>query len=358
MGNMYIALQALMNGLQLEFITPPPISKRTLELGVKYSPEFVCMPMKINLGNFIEALEMGADTIVMGGGWGPCRFGYYAQIEKEILQELGYDFQMLVLEAPDSKLKILLRQLQSLGQNVSLWQALKSIKFAWDKLNAVEQVEKGLEYFLPRAVHPDQVERIYQQGLEEIIAARNADQSFKMARQAVQSMQKLELKSQAPLKIGLVGEIYTVLEPAANYEIIKMLGRLGVEVKRTIYMSDWVNDHLLGGHVKPSVRSQLIASARPYLNYWVGGHGQETVGTTVAMARQGCDGIIQIGPLTCMPEIVAQTILPLVSEKEGIPCMTLWFDELTGTAGIQTRLEAFIDMVSRRKYTAGYVKEA
>ena len=123
-------------------------------------------------------------------------------------------------------------------------------------------------------------------------------------------------------------------------------------------MTDWVNDHLLGGHVKPSLRKQMLASARPYINYWVGGHGQETIGTTVSMAREGSDGIIQIGPLTCMPEIVAQTILPLVSEKENIPCMTLWFDELTGTAGIQTRLEAFIDMVSRRKHNPSQVKEA
>jgi predicted nucleotide-binding protein (sugar kinase/HSP70/actin superfamily) len=356
MGNMYIALQALMNGLQLEFITPPPISKRTLELGVKYSPEFVCLPMKINLGNFIEALEMGADIIVMGGGWGPCRFGYYAQIEREILQELGYDFQMIVLEAPDSKARYLIKQLQSLGQNVSLRQALQSIKFAWDKMTAVEQVEKGLEYYLPRTIKPNEAERIYEQGLKEIIAAANGRQSMQIARQTVQMMQKLEVKAQEPLVIGLVGEVYTVLEPAANYEITKILGRLGAEVRRTIYMTDWVNDHLLGGHVKASNRQQILKSARPYLNYWVGGHGQETIGTTVAMARQGCDGILQIGPLTCMPEIVAQTILPLVSEKEGVPCMTLWFDELTGTAGVQTRLEAFIDMVGRRKYTS--VKEA
>jgi predicted nucleotide-binding protein (sugar kinase/HSP70/actin superfamily) len=355
---MYIALQALMNGLQLEFVTPPPISKRTLELGIKYSPEFVCMPMKINLGNFIEALELGADTIVMGGGWGPCRFGYYAQIEREILQDLGYDFQMIVLEAPDSKVKLLIKQLQSLGQNVSFLQALRSIKFAWDKMAAVEQVEKGLEYYLPRTLKPGEAERIYEQGLTEIIAAADGRRSNQIARQTVQKMQLLQMKLTEPLIIGLVGEVYTVLEPVANYEIIKVLGRLGAEVRRTIYMTDWVNDHLLGGHVKSSTRGQELDCARPYLNYWVGGHGQETIGASVVMARQGCDGIIQIGPLTCMPEIVAQTILPRVSEKEGVPCMTLWFDELTGTAGIQTRLEAFIDMVSRRKVTAGRVKEA
>jgi predicted nucleotide-binding protein (sugar kinase/HSP70/actin superfamily) len=355
---MHIALQTLLAGLELEVIPPPPITKRTLELGVKYSPEFVCMPMKINLGNFIEAIELGADTIVMGGGWGPCRFGYYAQIEKEILQDLGYDFQMLVLEAPDSKFSVLLKQLQSLGQNVSLWQALKSLKFAWHKMNAIEQVEKGLEYYLPRAIQPDQIEKFYQQGIQGIARAVNAGQSFEVARQAVTRIQNVDMKTDPPLKIGLVGEIYTVLEPAANYEIIKLLGRLGVEVQRSIYLSDWVNDHLLGGHIKKSSRKSIIAAAHPYLNYWVGGHGQETIGTTVELIRQGCDGIIQIGPLTCMPEIVAQSILPLISEKKGIPCMTLWFDELSGTAGIQTRLEAFTDMVYRRKYVFKNLKEA
>lgn len=316
------------------------------------------MPMKINLGNFIEAIEMGADTIVMGGGWGPCRFGYYAQVEKEILQNLGYKFNMIVLEAPDSKLRLLLAQLQSLGQNVTLWQALKSIKFAWGKMNAVEQVEKGLERYLPRAVYPQQIEEIYQQGLKQIIAAGTAEQSYQIARRTVQAMGQAEMKTTSPLRIGLVGEVYTVLEPAANYDIIKILGRLGVETVRMIYISDWVNDHLLGGHIKASNRKEVLDCARPYLNYWVGGHGQETIGTAVAMSKQGIDGIIQIGPLTCMPEIVAQAILPTVGEREGVPCMTMWFDEMTGTAGIQTRLEAFTDMVGRRKYAAADIKEA
>ena len=80
MGNMHIAVKALFNELKIETIPPPPVSQRTLELGVKYSPEFACLPLKVNVGNFIEAMELGADTILMAGGWGPCRFGYYAQI--------------------------------------------------------------------------------------------------------------------------------------------------------------------------------------------------------------------------------------------------------------------------------------
>ncbi len=351
MGNMHVALKTVFEGLKLEVIPPPPITKRTLELGVKYSPEFACMPLKINVGNFIEALELGADTIVMGGGWGPCRFGYYAQVEREILQDLGYDFNLVVLEAPDSKLSELLKQLKSLGQNVSLREAGQALNFGWVKLVAIENAERSLEYCLPRAVNKVQAEKIYLQAIRDISAARNRKDTRAISSQAVRDMHAQELTLELPLKIGLVGEIYTVLEPAANYEIISLLGHMGVEVHRSIYLTDWINDHLLGGYIKKSSHKKIIAAARPYLNYWVGGHGQETVGTAVDLARQGIDGIIQIGPLTCMPEIVAQSILPLVSEKEGVPCMTLWFDELSGIAGIQTRLEAFTDMVYRRKFS-------
>ena len=90
MGDMHIAVKAMLAGLKLDVIPPPPITKRTFELGIKNSPEFACMPLKINLGNFIEAMEKGADTIVMAGGWGPCRFGYYAQVERDILEGMWY----------------------------------------------------------------------------------------------------------------------------------------------------------------------------------------------------------------------------------------------------------------------------
>ena len=46
MGNAHIAIKALLAGLKLEVIPPPPITKRTMELGIKHSPEFACLPLK------------------------------------------------------------------------------------------------------------------------------------------------------------------------------------------------------------------------------------------------------------------------------------------------------------------------
>ncbi|MGR6836329.1 CoA protein activase [Syntrophomonas erecta] len=349
MGNVKIPIKCLLQGLRLEVVIPPPITRRTLELGVKHSPEFACMPLKINVGNFIEAMEQGADTIIMAGGWGPCRFGYYAQVQRDILRDLGYNFRMVILEAPEFRLSQLLEQVKTLGENVTFWEAWKAARFAWHKLNAVDRLEKGLEYYLPRVQDKSSAERIYNQGLTLIEQADYKAEVDYHTRYTLEQLKGMKKHKGLILKIGLVGEIYTILEPSTNYDMIRELGRLNVEVKRSVYTSEWVNDHLLGGVVKKSQRRHIINCAQPYLNYWVGGHGLETVGYTVDFARQGFDGVIQVGPLTCMPEIVAQSVLSRVSPSEEIPCMTLYFDEHSGSAGVRTRLEAFVDMLYRSK---------
>jgi predicted nucleotide-binding protein (sugar kinase/HSP70/actin superfamily) len=56
----------------------------------------------------------------------------------------------------------------------------------------------------------------------------------------------------------------------------------------------------------------------------------------------------------CMPEIVAKAILPAISNDKDFPIMTLVVDEMTGEAGYVTRIEAFIDMLERRKKNVLY----
>jgi predicted nucleotide-binding protein (sugar kinase/HSP70/actin superfamily) len=77
----------------------------------------------------------------------------------------------------------------------------------------------------------------------------------------------------------------------------------------------------------------------------VGGHGVQTVGNAILSAKAGFDGIIQIYPFTCMPEIIAQCALTKFKKKYKVPVMTLILDEMTGEAGYMTRLEAFVDML-------------
>ncbi|MDO8687838.1 MAG: hypothetical protein Q7K41_04540, partial [Dehalococcoidales bacterium] len=50
---------------------------------------------------------------------------------------------------------------------------------------------------------------------------------------------------------------------------------------------------------------------------------------------------------TCMPEIIAQNIMP--KTKENIPVLTILCDEQTTRTGMLTRLEAFVDLLASKR---------
>ncbi|AGL01972.1 hypothetical protein [Desulfoscipio gibsoniae] len=351
MGHMWICIKAMLEYLNVEVVVPPPSSKKTLLLGVKHAPEFACMPLKLNLGNFMEAAELGADTIVMAGGCGPCRFGYYAHVEHAILRDLGYRYQLVVLEPPQKHIGELLGKIKHITGHQSWRRVINGIRFGYRKAEAVDKLERMSHYCRPREIQAGATDLALQNALREIIAVNVPEKLPAALNRAVEMMNAVPLDKHRPvLRIGLVGEIYTLLEPFTNLDIERKLGNLGVEVDRSIYLSEWINEHLFMGLVKNMRSSHLVRQkAVKYLGHFVGGHGMETVGNTVLYAEEGYDGVIQLLPFTCMPEIVAQSILPRVSAELGIPAMTLIVDEQSGEAGLVTRLEAFVDLLARKK---------
>ncbi len=349
MGNLYIVIRALLGSLGLDVVLPPPTSRRTVELGVRHAPEFACFPLKLNIGNFLEAKELGADTILMAGGVGPCRFGYYAQVQREILADIGCQMEMVVLEPPDTSWNELKEKIRYLIGDRSWWDVIRAIRFAWYKARAVDTVEEKVLYLRPRVDDPRELEDLYRAALREIDAAATKNQTWEAAREYISRMERLPQRPGPFLKVGLVGEIFTVLEPFANYEVERRLGLLGVEVTRSIYLSAWINEHLFGGLLRVKGLKEIKELASPYLNFFVGGHGKETVGSTVYYAQQGYDGVVHVAPFTCMPEIVAHSVLPAVIKDYHIPVLTLYLDEHSGEAGIVTRLEAFVDLLRARR---------
>lgn len=79
--------------LDADYVSLPEPTRRTLERGAQHSNDFVCAPFKHILGDYIEALERGADVLVQFAG--PCRLGYYGELQESILRDMGYEFEML-----------------------------------------------------------------------------------------------------------------------------------------------------------------------------------------------------------------------------------------------------------------------
>jgi len=351
MGHLDLTVQTLLQGLGWDTVVPPPCTKRTLSLGVQHAPEFACLPLKINIGNYLEAYEQGANLALMVGGVGPCRIGYYGAIQREILRDLEVDLELIVLEPPDAHPRELWQKIKYL-KKVSWRQFILAIHLAWHKTRAMDLLEEKALLLRAREINRGSIDELLRQAKRKLGTLDSVKEIKELIKDYLHQMESVPLlppEEYQRVTVAIVGEIYTVLEPFANLGLERHLNALGVEIRRSLYLSSWINEHLFRGLLDIEGTKEAPELAKPFLNSFVGGHGRETVGCTVGYAKQGVDGVIQIAPLTCMPEIVAHSVLPRVSQTYRVPTLTLYVDEQTGEAGLVTRLEAFIEMLRQRK---------
>lgn len=348
MGESYRAFRMLMNDLGNEVIIPPRPNKKTLDFGVRYSPEFACLPLKILTGTYVETCMSGAELIITSGGSGPCRAGLYGQLHKKILNSIGFPVDIVVFEAPKSNPIDFLRKVKRINASRLSYRAIwECIKRGWEKLKYLDDLEKMTHVLRPRELKKGSTTRVYREVLEWIDSAYTMKEIHEAGKEALNTLNSVPHDThRAVLRVGIVGEIYVLLEPASNLEIEETLGSLGVEVHRSMFLTGWTRDNTVK---ETSETLSVKEAAMPYIPLCIGGHGQESVGHTILYARDGFDGVIQMAPFTCIPEIVARTILTSVSREHNIPVLTFFLDEQTGKAGMSTRLEAFVDLIQRKK---------
>ena len=350
MGNQYVAAKVLLEELGVDVVVPPICTKDTLNIGIKYSPESICLPLKVNIGNYIESINMGADTIVITGSCGPCRFGYYSILQKELLSEAGYDIDVILLDPPQGDYKAFFDRIFKLTGTKNPYKIGRALKKAMNILNMVDDLEDTTYYKRPREKNRGAVDRYYDEFHKAVRLVYGYEAVSKLIKKTKEKIVSLEEDiNREVIKIGVIGEIYTIIEPFVNLDIEKKLGSLGVEIDKSLKVSRWAKEHLFLHPLGLTGEQETWDASEPYLRTMIGGHARETIGYAVRFAKEGFDGIIQVYPLTCMPEIVAQSILPTIEKDYNIPYLCLIVDEMTGEAGFMTRLEAFVDLLRRRK---------
>jgi predicted nucleotide-binding protein (sugar kinase/HSP70/actin superfamily) len=211
----------------------------------------------------------------------------------------------------------------------------------------LSQLSNEVRAYALNKIDVDKIMNNYYLNIEQ---THGAEELLKLIKNTEIDLREVPIdKNINPLKIGIIGEIYTIIEPFANLEIEKKLGDLNVLVEKSLTPTIWLEHHVLSYPFGSKHENMKHKLAEQYLKNPVGGHGRETVGSAIYYKSRGFDGVIQILPLNCMPEIVAKSILKTVEKDEDFPIMTLVVDEMTGEAGYLTRLEAFIDLINKRR---------
>jgi predicted nucleotide-binding protein (sugar kinase/HSP70/actin superfamily) len=356
LGNVYIAVKALFDGLGIDYVIPPQNSADALTIGSKYSPEEICLPFKIMIGNYIQAIEEGADTVILTGSCGPCRFGEYCELQMNLIKSLGYDLNFIVLDMPkDIGIKELLKRMGKIASTSTKdrLEKINALKAALTVMHLIDETEALSHYLAGFERNKGACKTLLHECKREAMKCSNPNEMISLIKYYNDKIKYISVDiNKNPLKIAIIGEIYTVIEPYSNFYLEDKLMDYGVSTRRGLTPSWWVKNMALSPVKMNSLNIKSLS--QKYLSMEIGGHAKECIGEAVLSCNEGFDGAIQIFPLGCMPEIVSKSILPSISRDNNFPVMSLVVDDMTGEAGYITRVEAFIDLLERRRENVLY----
>jgi predicted nucleotide-binding protein (sugar kinase/HSP70/actin superfamily) len=155
-----------------------------------------------------------------------------------------------------------------------------------------------------------------------------------------EALQILKTGSRPPKKKGrltfaVLGYPYLVYDQYISVGLLGRLKKMGVDVvtvenlaPRVLYrQKDYLEKRLFW------TLGDLVLRAAHYL-----------------LRRTNIDGVIHVTAFGCGPDsLVGKYLEMAVHQYRNVPFMSLSIDEHSGDAGIATRLEAFVDMVMRKK---------
>lgn len=328
-------------GMDQTYIKQPKMTRRTLKLGAKYAPDMVCTPFKTILGSTIEALEAGADTLIMVFGY--CRLGYYGELAEKILRDLGYEFNYLNLaEYTTGKYRDYLKALDALNPKAKKVQMGKAGLEALKMMQYIDQVEEKYYENCGFAADRKAYKAAYRRFMNDMHKAKNVNDINEGYERCMNTFEEIPVdKGEFPLRVGVLGEYFTVMDEFSNFDLEQNLADMGVEVHRWMNVSHR-NLHYPG-------EKNLHASIKDYVKYEMGPTSTANIWYAKDCAEKNFDGIIHVKSAGCTPEIGIMPVLQRIGQDYKIPILYLTYDSQDGDAGFQTRLEAFYDMIEMRK---------
>lgn len=273
MGHLSAPISNMLRQLDIEVCPPPPITKKTVELGSLHSPEGVCLPYKINMGNFLESLDQGADAVITLCGAGKCRFGFYGALQKSALQRRkAVSFFTVDTE---HLLGDLYRLLTKLSPRAGRLAILRAIALTVQKLRALDEISAAKNRFGARCIAPDKIIAFCEYGCGEIAECDTFGEISHIRDLILDIVSSQCDPEPTPVpRVALVGEFYVLLEPYVNHWIENHLITQGIHVQKFVNYGNWAYSkvflQLLGLY---NEETDYLAAARPYMTHHVGGDG-------------------------------------------------------------------------------------
>jgi len=315
----YPLWKVLFEELGFEVVTTKNTAKELVNKGIKISVSDICVPIKIFNGHVLELLEQDVDYIFVPRMMNIRKGEYFCP------KFMGLP-DMVKYSLTDAKDMLLTPNISSNSDDISdvrnylpmcgilgvsafkMRSALKKARLSWKEYRSLST--KGYT-------------------AKEVLDAMESG---------------IDIKKEPEggfLNIGLMAYVYNLYDEFISMGIVDRLRERNISIQTFEMFNENVLDNQLKGMKKVlfwTFSNKLLAVGYKFLK------------------DVNIDGIIHITAFGCGPDSLIGKIMELESIDYKKPFMTIRVDEHMGENHLQTRVEAFIDMIYRKKVMS--IKEA
>lgn len=277
------------SNLNCKIIESENTTKQTIELGKKYSIDESCLSSKIYLGH-VASLQNKCDYLLIP------RIENYGKGEK-VCVKFNATYDIIKNLFPKSKI----------------------LEYNIEKTKHTSHFLSYLKIGLKLKKNPIKITLSY----------------FKAKRKWNQHQKKLQKDQQQKLntnqlKILLVSHPYNTYDNMIGKPIIDKLKSMQVEI-------------IYADHLDKKIAKMYAKKLSPTL-YWT--YSKELIGA-IGYYQYSIDGIIFLSTFPCGPDSLVNELM--LRKISNLPTTNILIDELTSKAGLETRLESFIDIIEERR---------
>lgn len=308
--NFYPMWKAFFEELGAEVVTSSDTCKKIIDDGVKTCVDETCLPVKTFMGHVIDLKEKGVDYIFVPRVISVERHRYLCSkflglpdLVRNLVSDLPpiIDMKIDFYRGDDFMKREILRVGKLFINDVS------KIKYAYEKSLKMQRT----------------FECIVREGFSNTEAIK------------IMEGKKLDANAKGDLKIALLAHPYDIMDDYLSMGLINRLKNMGAYVLTTNMIE---RDKIEKGAGK--LQKDL---------FWT--YGRDILGAgKYFIESEDIDGVISVSAFGCGPDSITEDLLERDYKRDGrIPFMSITIDEHTGEAGLNTRLEAFIDLLRWRK---------
>lgn len=291
------------NELGIETVCSPRTNRAILSEGLNAAESEICLPVKAYYGH-VAAIKDRVDWVFV----------------PRIVAVEGSAYTCPKLLGLPDMLKSAFPETRFLYPDINLKKGMRRYYSSLYKL--ARQLGASASRAVRAILNAEMAQSRYH---ERLIRGMTVDEALKNEQAA---------PSQGDITVGIAGHSYNVFDSYLSLDLVKKLKERNVRV-------------LTPENVPHHIQEKYAARLPKYL-FWT--YEKELLGAALYwMDRQIADGIIYVLSFACGPDSIVQYVLENEAEKYGTPIMPLVLDEHSAEAGVLTRIEAFIDMISRQK---------